>query len=88
MTYTRINNAIQRGSISATDVTTTEKTVHVTFPRAFANTPTVVLGLEVASFNRRPVYAANVSATGFDAVFALSSGSGAASCWASWIAVA
>ena len=86
MTYTRLNNAIQSGFVQADNVTTAETTVHVTFSRAFATTPTVVIGMAGASYNRR-AHVQNESTTGFDVKFALMSGTTGAWCGASWIAV-
>lgn len=87
MAYTKLNSAIQRGFVQSDSVTTADTTVHVTFSSTFASTPTVVIGLSGASYNRR-VHTANESTTGFDAVFALNSGSSSAWCGASWVAIA
>lgn len=70
--------------VTISSVGTTEKSLHVDFPRPYpaGATPTVLLTL-TASYNRR-IHVANVTNTGFDAVAALSSGT--ATVWFNWLA--
>ena len=77
---------VQAGSVTITNVTTTENSVSVIFPKAYNSAPTVVACFSTASYNRR-LHVSNVTATGFTVTVALNSGSGTASCWVDWIAV-
>lgn len=83
---TNTTNIIQHGFGEISSVTTTDKTQHVTFDKAYDNAPSVVISLAGASYNRR-VHVNNVARTGFDAVGALVSGTGSASVYYYWIAV-
>lgn len=83
---TNTTNIIQHGFGEITSVTTTGKTQHVTFDKAYDNAPSVVISLAGASYNRR-VHVDNVARTGFDAVGALVSGTGSASVYYYWVAV-
>ena len=85
MTATRIFPQIQRGEVQANNVGAAEVTLHVTFTKAFASTPMVVASFWGASYNRR-MHVANVTATGFDIVFATNA-STSAWCGAYWVAV-
>lgn len=88
MSATRINPQMQRGSVTVTNVGTTEVTRHVAFAEVFASAPTVVACLSVASYNRR-LHVSNVTASGFDVVVATNSGSASSSnsVWVNWVAV-
>lgn len=79
-----ISNLQGDHDIAISSVGTSEKTLHVDFPRPYPTgvTPTVLLTL-TASYNRR-IHVTNVTNTGFDAVAALSSGS--ATVWFNWLA--
>lgn len=83
---TNTTNIIQHGFGEITSVTTTDKSQHVTFDKAYDNAPSVVISLAGASYNRR-VHVNNVARTGFDAVGALVSGTGSASVYYYWVAV-
>ena len=76
---------IQSGSLTISNVGTSDKTVTVTFDTPFSNVPDVVISLR-QSYNRR-IGADNITATGFTASGALLTGSSTATIWADWIAV-
>lgn len=77
---------IQTGSVTITNVSTTEKSTNVTFSKTYSSAPKVVASLNTASYNRR-IHVTNVTTTGFTIVTALNSGSSTASVWVDWIAV-
>lgn len=80
------SNFPQAGYGAIADATATEKSVQITFPRAFSSAPRVVVSLYNSSYNRR-LHVTSITATGFIVVGALLSGSSSAAIEFEWIAI-
>lgn len=80
------SNLPQAGYGAIADATATEKSVQITFPRAFSSAPRVVVSLYNSSYNRR-LHVTSITATRFIVVGALLSGSSSAAIEFEWIAI-